>query len=114
MMTSVIKTGMLLAGASGLAIGSGVAQEQLGWGRATQVLIGDAASNAALASAITQWKTLSTPGLPFETYANFLIAHPGWPNELALRRAAEKALDAGNWSPRTVEAIFRRFPPLTN
>ena len=114
MMTSLIKTGMLLAGASGLAIGSGVAQEQLGWGRATQVLNGDAASNAALASAITQWKALSTPGLPFESYASFLIAHPGWPNELALRRAAERALDAGNWSPSTAVAFFRRFPPLTN
>ena len=114
MMTSLIKTGMLFAGVSGLAIGSGVGQEQLGWGRATQVLSGDAASNAALASAITQWKALSTPGLPFETYANFLIAHPGWPNELALRRAAERALDAGNWSPSTAVAFFRRFPPLSN
>jgi soluble lytic murein transglycosylase len=115
MMTSLIKTGMLFAGVSGLAIGSGVGQEQLGWGRATQVLSGDAASNASLSSAIIQWKALqTTPGLPFETYAGFLIAHPGWPSELVLRRAAEKAMDAGNWSPGTAAAFFRRFPPLTN
>src|SRR3569623_3557635 len=114
MMTSLIKTGRRVAGVAGRASGSGGGQEQLGWGRATQVLSGDAASNAALASAITQWKALYTPGLPFETYANFLIAHPGWPNELALRSAAERALEAGNWSPSTAVAFFRRFPPLSN
>jgi len=115
MMTSLIKTGMLFAGVSGLAISSGVGQEQLGWGRATQVLSGDAASNASLSSAIIQWKSLqASSGLPFETYAGFLIAHPGWPSELVLRRAAEKAMDAGNWSPSTAVAFFRRFPPLSN
>jgi soluble lytic murein transglycosylase len=115
MMTSLIKTGLLFAGMSGLAIGSGAAQEQLGWGRATQLLSGDSASTAALSTTITEWKSLqAASSMPFENYARFLIAHPGWPNELALRRAAEKALDAGGWSPSTTVTFFRRFPPLSN
>ncbi len=115
MMTSLIKTGMLLAGVSGLAIGASAGQDQLGWGRATQILNADSASTAALSATITEWKSLqSASGLSFETYARFLIAHPGWPGELALRRAAEKALDVGNWSPSTAVNFFRRFPPMSN
>jgi soluble lytic murein transglycosylase len=115
MMTSLIKTGMLFAGVSGLAIGSGAGQDQLGWGRATQILSGDSTSTAALSTTITEWKSLqAASGVPFENYARFLIAHPGWPGEMALRRAAEKALDAGNWSPSTAVNFFRRFPPLSN
>ena len=115
MIASLFKSGMLLAGVSSLAIPASAVQDQLGWGRATQVLTGSTASNAQLASAISEWKSLSaTPGYGFETYARFLLAHPGWPGESALRRAAEKSLDAGQWSPSTVVAFFRRFPALTN
>ena len=115
MIASVIKSGMLLAGVSSLAIPASDVQDQLGWGRATQVLTGTTAGNAALASAIVEWKSLSTvPGYGFENYARFLLAHPGWPGETALRRSAEKALDTGGWSPSTVVTFFRRFPALTS
>ncbi len=128
MIASLIKSGLLLAGVSTLAVSSSAdsdaAQDQLGWGRATQVLTGTTASNAALASSISEWKSLSAAGsgYGFETYARFLLAHPGWPGELALRRAAEKSLDVGaerslsasGWSPSTVAAFFRRFPALTS
>ena len=119
MIASLLKSGLLLAGVSTLAVtsnaNSDAAQDQLGWGRATQVLTGSTASNAQLASAIAEWKSLSdAQGYGFENYARFLLAHPGWPNEMALRRAAEKALDTSSWSPSTVAAYFRRFPALTS
>ena len=114
MIPSLIKSGLLMAGVSGLAVSSGVAQDQLGWGRAQQALQGSAAANNALSSTIAEWKSLQDNSTyPFETYARFLLAHPGWPGEMGVRRTAENALSAGNWSPSTVVTYFRRFPPLT-
>jgi soluble lytic murein transglycosylase len=114
MIPSLIKSGLLMAGVSGLAVSSGVAQDQLGWGRAQQALQGSAAASSALSSTIAEWKSLQdTSTYPFETYARFLLAHPGWPGEMGVRRTAENALSAGNWSPSTVVSYFRRFPPLT-
>lgn len=66
-------------------------------------------------AAIPQWKALrETDSLPFDSYASFLIAHPGWPGEPAMRRAAERALQPGAVSPARVVAFFDKFPPLTN
>ncbi|MEO9131089.1 MAG: lytic transglycosylase domain-containing protein [Sphingomonas sp.] len=114
MIPSLIKSGLLLAGVSGLAVTSNVAQDQLGWGRAQQALQGSAAANSALSSTIGEWKSLQDNSTyPFETYARFLLAHPGWPGEMGLRRSAESALSRGTWSPTTATAYFRRFPPLT-
>ncbi|MDB5703096.1 MAG: lytic transglycosylase [Sphingomonas bacterium] len=114
MIASLIKSGLLFAGVSGLAVSSGVTQDQLGWGRAQQALQGSAAANSALSSTIAEWKSLQdTSTYPFENYARFLLAHPGWPGEMGVRRTAENALAAGNWSPSTVVSYFRRFPPLT-
>jgi len=74
----------------------------------------DAATNA-LSSAIAQWKSLQqSDSLAFESYANFMLAHPGWPSQMVLRRDAEKALDRPGWSPSVAVAYFRRFPPLSN
>ncbi|MEO5866102.1 MAG: transglycosylase SLT domain-containing protein [Sphingomonas sp.] len=115
MLASLIKAGVLVAGVSGLVAGSGVGQEQLGWGRAVQALGGDQTTNTALSSAIAEWKSLQqSPNSPFESYARFLIAHPGWPSELSLRRNAERAMDSGSWSPSTAVSFFRRFPPLSS
>ncbi|MDO7844374.1 lytic transglycosylase domain-containing protein [Sphingomonas immobilis] len=122
MVPAFAKYGLLAAGLTGLVAASGmssVTQEQLGWGRATQALTRNTPTpqqTAALSAAIAQWKSLKdTPsGLPFETYAGFLVAHPGWPNETALRRAAEKALDGTSpYSAPTAVVFFRRYPPLT-
>ncbi len=115
MIPSLLKSGLLFAGVSGLAVSSGATQDQLGWGRAQQALEGSAAASSALSSTIAEWKSLrDTSTYPFESYARFLLAHPGWPGEMALRRSAENALSAGNWSPTTAVSFFRRFPPLTN
>ena len=114
MIAWLFKSGVLLAGISTLAVTSGDAQDQLGWGRATQVLTGTTATNSALAASIAEWKSLQqSSSSGFDSYARFLLAHPGWPGETALRRMAEKALDSGGWSPSTVVAFFRRFPALT-
>ncbi|MET3759786.1 lytic transglycosylase domain-containing protein [Sphingomonas sp. UYEF23] len=114
MIAWLFKSGVLLAGVSTLAVTSGDAQDQLGWGRATQVLTGTTATNSALAASIAEWKSLQqSSSYSFDSYARFLLAHPGWPGETAMRRMAEKALDSGGWSPSTVVAFFRRFPALT-
>ncbi|GAO38563.1 putative lytic murein transglycosylase [Sphingomonas changbaiensis NBRC 104936] len=66
-------------------------------------------------AAIPQWSTLrQSDNLPFDSYASFLIAHPGWPGEAAMRRSAERALAPDSISPTRVIAFFDKFPPLTN
>ncbi len=65
-----------------------------------------------LASTIAQWKEVqATDLLPFDTYASFLMAHPGWPGEAGVRHAAEKQASTG--SDAGVIAFFARFPPQT-
>jgi soluble lytic murein transglycosylase len=66
-------------------------------------------------AAIPRWDALrQSDNLPFDSYASFLIAHPGWPGEAAMRRAAERALAPDSISPTRVIAFFDKFPPLTN
>lgn len=68
----------------------------------------------ALAPAVAQWKVLQqTDSLPFDTYANFLAQHPGWPGEAGRRRAAERQAASGTASLSNVAAYCRRLPPLT-
>lgn len=70
--------------------------------------------NGAIAAALAQWRALQqTDSLPFDSYASFLLAHPGWPNETANRRAAEKQAGNGYAAPANVAAYFRRYPPLS-
>ena len=66
-------------------------------------------------SAIQQWNALrQSDGLPFDSYASFLVAHPGWPGEAAMRRSAERVLLPDQVSPSRVIAFFDKYPPLTN
>ena len=68
------------------------------------------AADGAIAATIAQWRALQqTDALPFDSYAGFVMAHPGWPGEAANRRAAER--QAGNAAPAGVVAYFTRFPP---
>lgn len=70
--------------------------------------------SGAITAAIAQWRALQqTDALPFDSYAGFVMAHPGWPNELANRRAAEKKAAQGQASPQNVVAFFRRFSPIS-
>ncbi|WP_309677331.1 hypothetical protein, partial [Pseudomonas sp.] len=71
-------------------------------------------SAASLAQALAQWRAVQqTDSLPFDSYAGFVMAHPGWPNEAANRRAAERQAGNGYATPGNVIAYFRRFAPLT-
>lgn len=105
----------MLAGVSGLAVSSAAVQDQLEAYRQKlhQTPVSPDASSP-LAAAVAQWKQLQqSNGFGFDTYAGFLLAHPGWPGETALRRAAERALDVSTWSPGVAASYFRRFAPLT-
>jgi soluble lytic murein transglycosylase len=69
-------------------------------------------SSAGLSSAVSQWSALrQSEALPFASYASFLLAHPGWPAEAALRKNAERAIRPDMESPSVVIAFFTRFPP---
>ncbi len=71
-------------------------------------------SPAAVASAVAQWNSLrQTDSLGFDSYANFLLAHPGWPDEARMRRLAESKADPMRSPPSTIVAFFTRFPPRT-
>jgi soluble lytic murein transglycosylase len=68
----------------------------------------------ALAEAIVRWNQLrQSDSWRFEDYAPFLLAHPGWPGEQAMRRTAEKQLDLASYTPSQAVTFFTRFPPLT-
>ncbi|WP_414899887.1 transglycosylase SLT domain-containing protein [Sphingomonas flavalba] len=74
-----------------------------------------AAATATVGPAIIEWNRLrQTDSLPFSSYAGFLIAHPGWPGEAAMRRTAERVLAPETMEPRQTAAFFDRFAPLTN
>ena len=70
------------------------------------------AVDTAIAAALAQWRAVhDTSQLPFDSYASFLIAHPGWPDEASLRRAAEQ--HAGEATPASAVRYFAAFPPLS-
>jgi soluble lytic murein transglycosylase len=115
MIASLFRSGLLAAVASWLAATSTVVQDQIGVlrGQLEQTPVSPEATNA-LAASIAEWKQLQqSNSYSFDTYSRFLLAHPGWPNETALRKAAERSLDIASWSPGVVASYFRRFPPLT-
>lgn len=68
-----------------------------------------------LTPAIAQWNALrQSDALPFSSYSSFLVTHPGWPGEQAMRRVAERAIDPQNFIAAQVVAFFDRYPPLSN
>ena len=71
-------------------------------------------SDYALSSAIDTWNALrGSDNQPFSSYARFIVAHPGWPGEDALRRAADRNLRADAEDPTLVVAYFARVAPTT-
>ncbi|WP_448665091.1 lytic transglycosylase domain-containing protein [Sphingomonas sp. CJ20] len=119
MLGPVIKTTLLLASVSGLAASSQLTQQQFQWYR--MALEGgfprvepQYVSGSEIGSALIEWKRLQqSDNYAFSDYANFLLAHPGWPGETSRRAAAETVLDSGTWAPGLVIRFFERFPPLT-
>ena len=113
MITPWIKTALAATALSGMAATGYAFQDQFDWAKARLAgTSGDASANASLSAAITEWRSLSqTKTAPFDSYARFMLAHPGWPGEATMRRNAEAALGQGNYSASIAVAFFRRFPP---
>lgn len=115
MVAPLLRSGLLAAATAWLAASSAGTQDQLDQlrDRLEQAPASPQVSSA-LTAAIAEWKQLQQPNsYSFDDYSRFLLAHPGWPNETLLRRAAERALDTTSWSPGVAVSYFRRFPPLT-
>jgi soluble lytic murein transglycosylase len=73
-----------------------------------------ATNDSAIGSAISEWNAVrQSDALPFSSYARFLVAHPGWPGEAAIRKSAERALRTDAEDPQLVAAYFARFTPTT-
>ncbi len=71
-------------------------------------------NDSALAVAISEWNAVrQSDALPFSSYARFLVAHPGWPGEAAIRKSAERALRIDAEDPQLVAAYFGRFTPAS-
>jgi soluble lytic murein transglycosylase len=67
-----------------------------------------------IAEALVQWRRLrQSSNLLFQDYANFLLAHPGWPGESAMRKMAEQQIQPDVTPPDAVIAFLTRFPPQT-
>nr|WP_241527262.1 lytic transglycosylase domain-containing protein [Sphingomonas turrisvirgatae] len=110
MLASVFRSGLLLAGVSGVAVSTQVAQNGFDGYRAPPA----ASASSSLQYALSEWKRLQqSDRYPFTDYANFMLAHPGWPGETSRRAAAETVLASGNEAPALVTRYFDRFPPLT-
>ncbi len=110
------RTGLLLAGVSGIAASSQVVQDGVEWYRTKfYALVGQQpASASSLQYTVSEWKRLQqSDRYPFSDYANFMLAHPGWPGEMARRAAAEAVLGSGLEAPSLVVRYFDRFPPVT-
>jgi soluble lytic murein transglycosylase len=104
-------TARLLAGMILISCAPAAAQDLLSAPPTRSAVV---ATSAGLSSAVGEWNALrQSDALPFSSYANFLIAHPGWPNEAVLRKSAERALQPDVASPTTVIAFFTRYPPTT-
>ncbi|HEX8300488.1 lytic transglycosylase domain-containing protein [Sphingomonas sp.] len=119
MLASVFKSALLLAGVSGVAAASQLTRSQALWyAQALESGVPRLApayvQSNEIGQVLVEWKRLQqSDNYPFSDYANFLLAHPGWPGETSRRAAAETVLDSGSWAPGLVTRYFERFAPLT-
>jgi soluble lytic murein transglycosylase len=134
MMSSMLHRRLMLVSPFALfaAVGASLTPQQVAWYRSQLGLSAvmpastggytyapPAASSAGLqadpiAEALVQWRRLrQSSNLLFQDYANFLLAHPGWPGESAMRKMAEQQIQADVTPPDAVIAFFTRFPPTT-
>lgn len=72
------------------------------------------AAPSQAAETVAEWQALTRNTHPsFDQIAGFLIANPGWPNEMELRRTAEGTLATSGYVPSSAVLFFERFPPLS-
>ena len=97
MITPWIKTALAATALSGMAATGYAFQDQFDGAKARLAgTSGDASANASLSAAITEWRSLSqTKTAPFDSYARFMLAHPGWPGEATMRWREDATVGAG-------------------
>ena len=72
-----------------------------------------AVSASEIGYTLNDWRRLrQSDGYAFADYARFLNANPGWPGESRMRRAAERQMRSGEYSPSVI-AFFRTDKPAT-
>ncbi|MFW2830858.1 transglycosylase SLT domain-containing protein [Sphingomonas sp. ID0503] len=121
-LSSVLKRGVAMFAlvASVAAAAATLTADQQSWYRARLGVPGSAMPAVqpqpdALAETIVRWNQLQqSDSWQFADYSQFLLAHPGWPGESAMRRAAERQLNLDSYVPAQAVAFFTRFPPLTS
>ena len=81
------------------------------WRAVQEQLVTSAADEARIRATIDNWRRLaSSDNHDFTAYADFLIAHPGWPEESRMRSNAERRVDPDLHDPNKVLAFFAQFP----
>ncbi|MGI8942915.1 MAG: lytic transglycosylase domain-containing protein [Qipengyuania sp.] len=89
------------------------AQDATTWDRARAQMV--ASQSGQMSRVIERWQYLQeTNNLGFETYASFILANPGFPQQDALQRKAENSLDTDPVTTERLVAFFDKHPPLTN
>ncbi|RPF70665.1 lytic transglycosylase domain-containing protein [Aurantiacibacter spongiae] len=116
-MSSMVRLSLfaLLAASTAAIPAAASAQEAAEWDTNRAQLAASYDSNVA--RRISTWETLfgdTSAQLPFRTYADFLIANPGYPDETTLRARAEQRLREEFTSPDLLMAFFADHEPVTN
>lgn len=89
------------------------AQDPGDWDRSNAQLA--ATAPGQMNGVLGRWTMLTaSPGFAFDTYAGFLLAYPGLPDETKLQRFAEGRLEVEQVDPARIVSFFARFPPVTN
>ncbi|HWJ71383.1 MAG TPA: lytic transglycosylase domain-containing protein [Sphingobium sp.] len=108
----------LASGATGAsaprAAAQSPAQPTVTWQAVQERIAASSAADAQISATIDTWRRLTgSDTLSFASYADFLLAYPGWPEEARLRGIAERSVNADYDDPARIIAFFRRFPPNT-
>ncbi len=113
-------TALLMASVAAAAATLGRDQADPPSGRLDGIVQSFAQSPAAPAAvdpvsyAVARWTRLrQSDAYSFTEYAGFLMSYPGWPGELAMRKAAEKRIDPATASADEIAGFFDRFAPLS-
>lgn len=92
-----------------------LAQDAGEWDTARASLVAE--GPGPMAPEIMRWQQLfedRSAALPFERYASFMLANPGFPDEATLRSRAEQRLRREFVPNESLLQFFDRFPPVTN
>jgi len=90
------------------------AEPTVTWQAVQERIAASSAADAQIATTLATWRRITgSDTLGFASYADFLIAYPGWPEESRMRGLAERAANPDYDDPGKIIAFFRAFPPRT-